>query len=86
MDWEVRRVEGLGVTRVSARFARYRNFVGGEAWFSIGSIPVHHVNYGQTQKEPAARLPSTTNLGILFPSHRALSYGLTSRTWRGFAQ
>ena len=72
--------EGAGVAREPVRFALYLEFVGAGAWFLIGSTPVPHVSQGHTRKEPAAHIPFTTNLGICFPSHMALSCGLTSRT------
>ena len=49
-DWNVvRRDEGMDTVGGFCFFARYRNFVGGEAWLWIGSTPVLHVNYDQMQ-------------------------------------
>jgi len=87
-DWDGIRDEAVGVDMASGCgcFGRHCSFSGGEAWFAAGSTHVPHVNHNPTRNEPEGHLPFTTNLGIFFPSHMRLSYGLTLRAWRGFAR
>jgi hypothetical protein len=52
-DWDVMERDegvGLGVVRRAGCFIRYRSFVGEEAWFWMGSIPVPHISYSQIRR------------------------------------